>query len=99
MSLWLVAPVQYRNPISNEYVQGVEVEIEYQGIIPDGFEMLEFPEADYLLFEVILMMMKIMDRQFWMLKVISEYDFHGNGYERDENNLNTAGTNLYAWIY
>jgi len=48
VGLWL--PVQYRNPISNEYVQGVEVETDYKGTVPDGFEMVEFPEADYLLF-------------------------------------------------
>lgn len=45
--MWL--PVQYRNPISNEYVQGIEVETDYKGTIPDGFEMIGFAEADYLL--------------------------------------------------
>lgn len=45
--LWL--PVKYRNPVLNEYVQGVEVEMEYQGTIPEGFEIIELPEAVYLL--------------------------------------------------
>ncbi len=46
--LWL--PEKYRNPITNEYVQGVEVENDYSGVIPDGFEMITLPAATYLLF-------------------------------------------------
>ena len=83
--MWL--PVQYRNPVLNEYVQGVEVEMEYQGIIPDGFEIIELPEADYLLFRS-----EPYDDEDYgsaildVQKVISEFDFQGNGYVRDENN-------------
>lgn len=85
VSLWL--PKQYRNPISNEYVQGVEVEIDYQGMIPDGFDVIEFPEADYLLFQSD----PYKDEEYGSAildveKVILEYDFHKNGYRRDENN-------------
>lgn len=47
--LWL--PEHLRNPITNEYVQGVEVEVEYTGDVPEGFEMLDLPEAEYLLFK------------------------------------------------
>jgi AraC-like DNA-binding protein len=83
--LWL--PEQYRNPISNEYVQGAEVEMDYKGVIPDGFEVIELPKADYLLFrsdpyEDEEYESAILD----VKKVISEYDFHGNGYVIDENN-------------
>lgn len=85
VSLWL--PKQYRNPISNEYVQGVEVEIDYRGMIPDGFDVIEFPEADYLLFRSD----PYKDEEYGSAildveKVISEYDFYKNGYRRDENN-------------
>ncbi|MCR5799164.1 MAG: AraC family transcriptional regulator [Lachnospiraceae bacterium] len=46
--LWL--PEHLRKPVTNEYVQGVEVEPDYTGIVPDGFEMIDLPAATYLLF-------------------------------------------------
>lgn len=46
--LWL--PEHLRKPVTNEYVQGVEVEADYNGIVPDGFEVIDLPAAAYLLF-------------------------------------------------
>ena len=46
--LWL--PEQLRDPVTNEYVQGVEVEAGYSGEIPEGFDVIDLPEAEYLLF-------------------------------------------------
>lgn len=46
--LWL--PEHLRKPVTNEYVQGVEVETDYSGIVPEGFDIIDLPEADYLLF-------------------------------------------------
>ena len=46
--LWL--PEHLRKPITNEYVQGVEVEQDYTGDVPDGFELIELPASTYLLF-------------------------------------------------
>ena len=46
--LWL--PEHLRKPVTNEYVQGVEVEPDYQGSIPEGFEVIDLPAATYLLF-------------------------------------------------
>lgn len=46
--LWL--PKHLRKPVTNEYVQGVEVEADYNGIVPDGFEVIDLPAATYLLF-------------------------------------------------
>nr|MCR5426381.1 AraC family transcriptional regulator [Lachnospiraceae bacterium] len=46
--LWL--PEHLRKPVANEYVQGVEVEQDYAGEIPDGFEVIELPTSTYLLF-------------------------------------------------
>ncbi len=46
--LWL--PEHLRKPVTNGYVQGVEVEVDYSGNLPDGFETLELPAATYLLF-------------------------------------------------
>ena len=46
--LWL--PEHLRKPAANEYVQGVEVECDYSGPVPEGFEVIELPAAKYLLF-------------------------------------------------
>lgn len=46
--LWL--PKELRNPVTNEYVQGVEVEPDYNGVIPEGFETIDLPASTYLLF-------------------------------------------------
>ncbi|MBP5192749.1 MAG: AraC family transcriptional regulator [Eubacterium sp.] len=46
--MWL--PKNMRKPVTNVYVQGVEVEEDYDGNIPAGFEMIELPAATYLLF-------------------------------------------------
>ena len=46
--LWL--PEHLRKPVTNEYVQGVEVETDYSGTIPDGFEVIDLPASTYLLF-------------------------------------------------
>ncbi|WP_269476935.1 helix-turn-helix transcriptional regulator [Hominibacterium faecale] len=47
--MWL--PDKYRNPETSKYVQGVEVSAGYQESVPDGFELISLPEADYLLFQ------------------------------------------------
>ena len=47
--LWL--PEKYRTPGTSEYVQGVEVSTDYNGEIPEGFEVLELPAAKYLMFQ------------------------------------------------
>lgn len=46
--MWL--PKHLRKPAANEYVQGVEVEIDYSGTVPEGFEIIDLPAAEYLLF-------------------------------------------------
>ena len=47
--LWL--PEKYRKPNTSVYVQGVEVETDYAGVIPEGFDVIQLPEADYLMFQ------------------------------------------------
>lgn len=47
--MWL--PQRYKKPNTSTYVQGVEVETDYQGAIPDGFDVIKLPEADYLMFQ------------------------------------------------
>ena len=47
--LWL--PDSFRKPGTSVYVQGVEVPVDYSGDIPEGFDVIELPEAEYLQFQ------------------------------------------------
>ena len=49
VSMWL--PEKYKKPNTSTYVQGVEVGIDYAGIIPEGFDTIRLPEAEYLMFQ------------------------------------------------
>lgn len=46
--LWL--PEKFRLPGTSEYVQGAEVPLDYNGPIPDGFDVITLPAATYLKF-------------------------------------------------
>jgi AraC family transcriptional regulator len=46
--LWL--PEKYRAGAS-EYVQGVEVAADYDGPVPEGFDVIDLPAATYLMFQ------------------------------------------------
>ena len=47
--LWL--PEAYIKPGTSQYVQGVEVAEDYIGEIPDGFDVINLPKAQYLMFQ------------------------------------------------
>ena len=47
--LWL--PKKYIKPATSEYVQGVEVSEDYNGPIPEGFDIIELPASKYLMFQ------------------------------------------------
>lgn len=47
--LWL--PEKYRAKGTSEYVQGVEVSTDYDGAVPDGFDVINLPAAKYLMFQ------------------------------------------------
>lgn len=47
----LLLPEPLRMPKENSYVQGCEVDLDYDGIIPEGFEIINLPSADYLMFQ------------------------------------------------
>lgn len=49
VSMWL--PERLRKPDTSVYVQGVEVPCDYCGPIPEGFDVIALPEADYLMFQ------------------------------------------------
>lgn len=47
--LWLTG--EYLKPDTSVYVQGIEVPVDYDGIIPEGFDVITLLEADYLMFQ------------------------------------------------
>ena len=47
--IWL--PNAYKKTNTSEYVQGVEVPSDYDGVIPDGFDTILLPAAKYLMFQ------------------------------------------------
>lgn len=96
--LWL--PKQYRREGTSVYVQGVEVPSGYIGPLPEGFDVIDLPRAEYLMFQgepfeeedfcqAIQMVQAAMDR----------YDPSVIGYTLDESNpriqLEPVGTRGY----
>lgn len=47
--LWL--PRRLVKPGTSVYVQGVEVPEDYSGAVPEGFDIIDLPECDYLMFQ------------------------------------------------
>ena len=47
--LWL--PARYKKPGTSTYVQGVEAEAGYDGPVPEGFDVISLPAAEYLMFQ------------------------------------------------
>lgn len=47
--LWL--PERLRAPNTSIYVQGVEVPFDFNGQMPEGFDLIELPAATYLMFQ------------------------------------------------
>ncbi|MEG1360911.1 MAG: helix-turn-helix domain-containing protein [Clostridia bacterium] len=46
--LWL--PAAYVEKGTSVYVQGVEVPVDFEGVVPDGLDVIELPAAKYLMF-------------------------------------------------
>ena len=42
---------KYRTPGTSRYVQGVELPFDWNGKVIDGFEIIEMPETEYLMFQ------------------------------------------------
>ena len=47
--LWL--PKQYIKEGTSEYVQGVEVPLDFDGQIPESFDIIELPKCQYMMFQ------------------------------------------------
>ena len=83
--LWL--PNKYVKQNTSTYVQGVEVDVTYNGVIPDGFDVIELPETKYLMFQG-----EPFNEEDFCIAIenlqdaISKYDPSVIGYEWDNEN-------------
>ena len=83
--MWL--PEKYRKPNTSIYVQGVEVETDYLGVIPDGFDVIKLPEADYLMFQGQPFREEdYCEAIFAVQHAMDEYDPSAIGYKWDNGN-------------
>jgi len=83
--LWL--PPKYRKAHTSEYVQGVEAPLDYKGDIPDGFDVIELPEADYLMFQgEPFLEENYEDAIIGVQQSMGKYDPMMIGYQWDESN-------------
>lgn len=83
--LWL--PKNYIKAGTSEYVQGVEVEMDYAGEIPDGFDVIELPKCKYLMFQGEPFEEENFGEaigQIW--DAIKKYNPQSIGYDWDESN-------------
>ena len=83
--LWL--PERYRKPGTSEYVQGVEVEPDYDGEVPEGFDVIDLPEADFMVFQG----EPFEETEYCaaiegVQEAIRRFDPRGRGYRWDEEN-------------
>lgn len=100
--LWL--PEKYVRENTSIYVQGIEVDTTYNGVIPEGFEVIELPKAKYLMFQgepfkeedYCTAIEEVQD-------AISKYNPNVIGYEWDNENpriqLEPIGTRGYIELY
>ncbi|MGN1400118.1 MAG: helix-turn-helix domain-containing protein [Bacillus sp. (in: firmicutes)] len=96
--LWL--PKAYIKPGTSEYVQGVEVATDYDGIVPDGFDLIELPAAKYLMFQgEPFEEADYQDAISEVWQAIEKYDPSANGYAWDRSQprvqLEPIGTRGY----
>lgn len=49
MGMWL--PAGLRTPGTSEYVQGVEVAVDYDGDVPEGFDVMDLPACKMMVFQ------------------------------------------------
>ena len=98
VSLWL--PKAYIKPGTSEYVQGVELPLDYDGPIPEGFDLIELPACTYLMFQGEPFAEEEYGEaieQVW--QAIDRYDPSAAGYRWDKENpriqLEPIGTRGY----
>ena len=83
--LWL--PKHLIKDGTSEYVQGVEVAMDYDGRIPEGFDIIELPKCSYMMFQGELFVEEDFEEailQVW--DAIKKYNPETVGYCWDETN-------------
>ena len=100
--LWL--PKNYIKAGTSEYVQGVEVSMDYAGEIPDGFDVIELPKCKYIMFHGEPFEEENFGDaigQVW--DAIKKYNPQSIGYAWDDNNpriqLEPIGTRGYIELH
>ena len=100
--LWL--PKKYIAEGTSEYVQGVEVAMDYSGEIPEGFDVIELPKCKYIMFQG----EPFEEEDFCeaieeILSAIKKYNPAAIGYKWDDSNpriqLEPIGTRGYIELH
>lgn len=100
--LWL--PKSYIKPGTSEYVQGVEVPIDYSGEIPDGFDVIRLPKCKYLAFQgEPFEEENFVEAIYQIWDAAKKYNPNSIGYQWDDSNpriqLEPIGTRGYIELY
>ena len=100
--LWL--PKSYIKEGTSQYVQGVEVAMDYTGEIPDGFDVIDLPKCKYIMFRGEPFEEENFGEaigQVW--EAINKFNPQNMGYAWDENNprvqLEPIGTRGYIELH
>lgn len=100
--MWL--PDKYILPNTSKYVQGVEVSTDFNGEIPDGFDIIELPESKYLAFQS----EPFMEEDFCeaivsLQKAVNDYNISTINLEHNDDNpriqLEPLGERGYIELY
>lgn len=96
--MWL--PKKYIKEGTSEYVQGVEVPLDYDGSIPEGFDTIILPECKYLMFQGEPFKEEDFEEAIYeVMNAEKKYDPSIIGYEWDKDNpriqLEPIGTRGY----
>ena len=100
--LWL--PKSYIKAGTSEYVQGVEVAMDYSGEIPEGFDVIELPKCKYIMFQgEPFEEEKFCEAIEQVWDAIKKYNPETIGYEWDNSNpriqLEPIGTRGYIELH
>lgn len=83
--MWL--PEKYILPGTSEYVQGTEVPSDYRGEIPEGFDVIDLPQCQYLMFQgEPFEEAEFRDAIEQVARAAAKYDPTAAGYRRDPEN-------------
>lgn len=96
--MWL--PKKYIKNGTSEYVQGVEVPLDYDGMIPEGFDIISLPKSKYLMFQGEPFKEEDFEEAIYeLINAEKKYDPSVIGYQWDKDNpriqLEPIGTRGY----